>query len=125
MNPQNREPQDPIFCPINATMSLLNKRWTLHIIRTLLEGKKRFNEIARAHGINPRTLRARLRALEAEGVVARTVITTFPPKVEYELTPKGLALNGIFEALAEWGRTWMKPPKEGKRRNGEVETHPV
>lgn len=115
MNHQDMEQYDPLFCPINATLSLLNQRWTLHIVRTLLDGKKRFNEIARAHKINPRTLRARLRTLEAEGVVARTVVTTFPPNVEYALTPKGLALNDIFEALAEWGRRWMKPPRAEKK----------
>lgn len=110
MKCHEEERPDPMHCPINATLNLLNQRWTLHIVRTLLEGKKRFNEIARAHGINPRTLRERLRALEEQGVISRTVVSTIPPNVEYALTPKGLALNGIFEALAAWGRTWMLPP---------------
>ena len=98
-----------IFCPANAALNLLNERWTLHIVRTLLRDKKRFNEIAREIGLNPATLRERLRALEEENVVTRTVLSTMPPHVEYALTPKGQALNGIFEALAEWARTWMKP----------------
>src|SRR5438874_7422161 len=101
---------DPIHCPVNATLDLLNRRWTLHIVRSLLAGKKRFNEIARENRINPRTLRERLRMLEAEGAVKRTVISTLPPNVEYELTAKGKALNCIFEALAEWGVAWMKRP---------------
>src|SRR2546423_15678132 len=99
---------DPIHCPVKATLNLLNQRWTLHIVRTLLEGKKRFNEIARANGINPRTLRERLRSLEDEGVITRTVVTTIPPNVEYALTEKGLALNCIFEALSQWGARWMR-----------------
>lgn len=103
------EMTDPIFCPANATLNLLSERWVLHIVRALLEGKMRFNEIGRTHGINPATLRERLRALEEEGVVKRTVVSSSPPHVEYALTPQGQALNGIFEALAEWGRTWMKP----------------
>ena len=98
-----------IFCPANAALNLLNERWTLHIVRALLGHKKRFNEIAREIGLNPATLRERLRALEEENVVTRTVLSTMPPHVEYELTPKGQALNGIFEALAAWARTWMKP----------------
>lgn len=98
-----------IFCPANATLNLLSERWVLHIVRALLDGKRRFNEIGRTHGINPATLRERLRALEEEGVVTRTVVSAIPPHVEYALTPKGLALNGIFEALAEWGRAWMRP----------------
>lgn len=111
MKYHEEERHDPIHCPINATLNLLNQRWTLHVVRTLLEGKKRFNEIARAHGINPRTLRERLRALEEQGVISRTVVSAIPPNVEYALTPKGLALNSIFEALAEWGRTWMASPE--------------
>ena len=101
---------DPeIFCPANAALNLLSERWTLHIVRSLLGHKKRFNEIAREIGLNPATLRERLRALEEESVVTRTVLSTMPPHVEYELTEKGQALNGIFEALADWARTWMKP----------------
>lgn len=100
---------DPVFCPTYAALSLLSERWTLHIVRALLGGRKRFNEIARALGISPATLRERLRALETEDVVARTVISTMPPNVEYALTPKGMALNGIFEQLAQWGSDWMRP----------------
>ena len=98
-----------IFCPVSDALNLLSERWTLHIVRTLLGGKKRFNEIAHALGLNPATLRERLRALEEEEVVTRTVISAMPPHVEYELTPKGQALNGIFESLAQWAVTWMKP----------------
>ena len=98
-----------IFCPANAALNLLNERWTLHIVRTLLGSKKRFNEIARLIGLNPATLRERLRALEEEQVVTRTVLSTMPPHVEYELTEKGQALNGIFESLVEWAKIWMKP----------------
>ena len=105
-----REEHGPdLFCPINAALNLLSERWTLHIVRALLGSKKRFNEIARALGLNPATLRERLRALEEEGVVTRTVLSTMPPHVEYELTPKGQALNGIFEDMAQWAITWMKP----------------
>lgn len=101
---------DPeVFCPANAALNLLSERWTLHIVRALLGDKKRFNEIAREIGLNPATLRERLRALEEENVVTRTVLSVMPPHVEYALTPKGQALNSIFEALVDWARTWMKP----------------
>lgn len=105
----NDESHDSLHCPVNATLDLLNRRWTLHIVQSLLERKKRFNEIAKENRINPRTLRERLRMLESEGAVTRTVVSASPPNVEYELTEKGKALNCIFEALAEWGRVWMKP----------------
>jgi DNA-binding HxlR family transcriptional regulator len=99
-----------MFCPVNATLDLLNQRWNLRIVRSLLTGKKRFNEISRENGINPRTLRERLRDLEEEGVISRRVVSTMPPNVEYCLTEKGLALNDIFEALATWGIRWMEKP---------------
>jgi DNA-binding HxlR family transcriptional regulator len=100
---------DDHFCPIMATLDLLNQRWNLHIVKSLLSGKKRFNELGREHGINPRTLRERLKALEDQGVICRTVISTMPPNVEYSLSPKGEALNEIFEALCSWGVKWMEP----------------
>ena len=100
------------FCPVNATLDLLNQRWNLRIVRTLLGGKKRFNEISRQNKINPRTLRDRLRDLEEEGIITRNVISTMPPNVEYSLTEKGHELNCIFEALAEWGVKWMKQHEE-------------
>lgn len=112
MESHNHGPEAPaaeVFCPANAALTLLSERWTLHIVRGLLGRTRRFNEIAREIGLNPATLRERLRALEEENVVTRTVLSVMPPHVEYALTPKGQALNGIFDALADWGRTWMKP----------------
>jgi DNA-binding HxlR family transcriptional regulator len=103
--------REDIFCPVNGALDLLTARWTLHVVRALLSGPRRFNEIAQAYGINAHTLRERLRALEDEGVVTRTVISTMPPNVEYALTEKGLALNRVFEELADWGRAWVKPPR--------------
>src|SRR5690242_15446686 len=117
MKKNENESHSEIYCPALATLDLLNQRWTLHIVRALLDGKKRFNEIARANGINPRTLRERLRALEEEDVISRTVVSAFPPNVEYALTEKGMALNCIFEALSEWGRRWMSPKHSRCRRD--------
>lgn len=94
---------------MNATLDLLNQRWNLRIVRSLLGGTKRFNELSRENGINPRTLKTRLEELEAQGVVHREVVSYMPPNVEYSLTSKGLALNTIFESLADWGRKWMAP----------------
>ncbi len=109
MSHQPHDMETEIFCPANAALNLLSERWTLHIVRALLGRKQRFNEIARGIGLNPATLRERLRALEEEGVVTRTVLSLMPPHVEYALTEKGQALNGIFEALADWARTWVRP----------------
>jgi len=116
---------DDHFCPILATLNLMSQRWNLHIVRSLLTGKKRFNELGREHGINPRTLRERLIELEEQGVICRTVISTMPPNVEYSLSKKGEALNEIFDALCAWGVKWMEPcekgPKEALREKELVE----
>lgn len=103
-----KEASPQVYCPVAATMDLLNEKWTLHIIHTLMEGKKRHNELLHAIGsCNSKTLAARLRSLEEEGIVDRHVIHTIPPWVEYELTEKGRALNRVIQSIAEWGRTWM------------------
>lgn len=118
---------DDAFCPVTATMDLLGQKWTLHVLRALVDGKKRFNELSHAlGGVNSRTLRKRLAALEAEGILLRRVVSQIPPWVEYELTEKGRTLNSVIEAVDRWGRRWMRPPRpkvrsprrEGRRARG-------
>lgn len=105
--------QEEVFCPVRATMDLLGQKWSLHIVRELVEGKKRFNQLAHAlGGVNSRTLRKRLLTLETEEVVQRRVLSQIPPWVEYELTEKGRTLNEVVEAVAHWGRRWMKKPPQ-------------
>jgi DNA-binding HxlR family transcriptional regulator len=102
------EEKQSLYCPVAATMNLLNEKWTLHILRELMTGKRRFNELShRVGGVNSRTLRDRLRLLEEEGIVLRHVINSIPPWVEYELTEKGRDLNAVIESIAAWGRKWM------------------
>jgi len=113
----------PTFCPIAATLNLLHERWTLHIVHALLLGKKRFNEIGHAlGGVNPRTLRERLRGLEEEGIVERRVLRTIPPWVEYELTEKGRALGDVMDAMASWARAWVNDPAALSTHNATDET---
>ncbi|HEY3329940.1 MAG TPA: helix-turn-helix domain-containing protein [Capsulimonadaceae bacterium] len=110
----------PSFCPIAASMDVLHEKWTLHVVHALLLGHKRFNEIGHAlGGINPSTLRERLRRLENEGIVKRHVIATIPPWVEYELTDKGHALKGVMDAMADWARQWMEEPTAPVPENAE------
>jgi DNA-binding HxlR family transcriptional regulator len=102
------EERQSLYCPVAATMNLLNEKWTLHILRELMTGKRRFNELShRVGGVNSRTLRDRLRLLEEEAIVVRHVINTIPPWTEYELTEKGQDLNAVIESIAAWGRKWM------------------
>lgn len=100
-----------VYCPVRATMDLLGQKWTLHIVRELVAGKKRFNRLAQAlGGVNARTLKKRLVALEREGIILRRVLSQIPPWVEYELTEKGRILNRVIDSVAHWGHRWMPRP---------------
>lgn len=109
MSARNRKrPSGNDYCPVTATMTLLNQKWTLHVLRELMSGRKRFNELLHALGdISPRTLCGRLRALEQEAIVVRSIKNHIPPWVEYELTEKGRALNAVIDSIAAWGRVHM------------------
>lgn len=94
-------------CPVAATLELVGDRWTLLIVRDLLRGRKRFNELRMSvDGIPPAVLAARLRALEGAGVVDRRPYQDRPVRYEYRLTPKGHALGVVVGALADWGQRY-------------------
>ena len=74
------------------------------MLRELRFGLNRFSDIRRHLGAPPEILTARLRRLEAEGVIARRRYSEHPPRDEYLLTPKGEALSPVLDALYAWGR---------------------
>ena len=83
------------FCPIYESINLLQEKWTLHIVRSLLEGAKGFNELGRdIGGCNPTTLTQRLERLEAAGIVEKSVQSTMPPRTRYTLTEAGVGARG-------------------------------
>jgi DNA-binding HxlR family transcriptional regulator len=95
-------------CPVCATAEIVCAKWTLLLVRDLAEGRSRFCELERSlHGISPRTLSLRLRALEDEGIVERLSHPDVPPRVEYALTEKGRALLPIVDDMREYGRRWL------------------
>jgi DNA-binding HxlR family transcriptional regulator len=95
-------------CPVCRTADIVCAKWTLLIIRDLAEGHCRFCELERSlHGISPRTLSLRLRGLEEQGVVERHTFHEVPPRVEYALTGKGLALLPIIEDMRAYGERWL------------------
>lgn len=96
------------ICPVARTAEIVSGKWTLLIIRDLATGTKRFSELERSlHGISPKTLSERLSTLEAEGILRRQMYAEVPPKVEYTLTPKGLALVSVIESMREFGNRWL------------------
>jgi DNA-binding HxlR family transcriptional regulator len=95
-------------CPVCRTADVVCGKWTLLLVRDLAEGRSRFCELERSlQGISPRTLSLRLRALEDEGIVERQTYAEVPPRVEYALTAKGLALLPIIDGMREYGTRWL------------------
>ena len=89
---------------VNDTMNVLNGKWKLPIIGSLLYGKKRFKELEREiPKITPRMLSKELKDLEVNSIVTRTVYNTTPVTVEYELTESGNTLNTVLDAMIAWG----------------------
>jgi DNA-binding HxlR family transcriptional regulator len=91
-------------CPIEHALLVLDGKWSTLIIRELLSGPKRFGELRKGLGIgSPKTLTERLRILEHQGVLTRTVHAEVPPRVVYELTERGRSFRSVLEAMAVWG----------------------
>lgn len=85
---------------------LLDGPWATLIIRELLRGPRRFTEIRDGlPGISAHTLTNRLRRFEAHGIVTRTAYAEIPPRVEYELTPLGIQLRPVLDAMGAWALT--------------------
>jgi DNA-binding HxlR family transcriptional regulator len=93
----------PDQCPVTQTLSFVGSKWTPLVIFHLNFGGKRYGELQQAlPGISPKTLAERLRALEEQGLLTRTVHPDKPPRVEYALTERGRALGDILDSIAEW-----------------------
>jgi len=97
------------LCPrFHVAVELIGGRWTGAIISRLLSGRARYNELRAAiPEISDRMLSERLRVLECEGLVTRTVVPETPVRVEYELTAKGRALEEALEAIGKWATRWI------------------
>jgi DNA-binding HxlR family transcriptional regulator len=95
------------FCPVAMAAEILCTRWTMVLVRELVAGSTRFNELQRGVPRMSRTLLAqRLRELETAGVVDRKA--TDSQGVSYTLTPAGLDLFPVVEAFGRWGQKWVR-----------------
>lgn len=91
-------------CGVERTLEVLNGKWSTLVIRELLGGPRRFTELRKALGDpSAKTLTDRLRALEHQGVLTRTVYAEVPPRVVYALTDRGRTLEGVLGAMHRWG----------------------
>ncbi|MDQ3492968.1 MAG: helix-turn-helix transcriptional regulator [Chloroflexota bacterium] len=96
-------PASPVAA-LDAALSRVGDRWSLLIVEALLDGPRRFNELAaQVTAIAPNILAERLRRLERERVVLSEPYSRRPPRLEYRLTQDGLELAGVLRLLAAWG----------------------
>ena len=98
------------FCPMPDIAQLIGGKWKLIILQILIfQGMKRFNELRRQiDGITQTMLTNQLRALERDGLVERKVYAEVPPRVEYTVTDRALALKKMFLAMHDW---WVTDEK--------------
>ena len=91
-------------CPVAKTLELVGDRWTLLLVRDLLGGTRRFQDLeASLPGIAPNILSDRLKLMEEHSLVTRSFYSDHPPRAEYSLTDKGKELGTVVGALAAWG----------------------
>jgi DNA-binding HxlR family transcriptional regulator len=98
------EPASPPPSALALALDRVGDRWSLLLVEALLDGPRRFGEIADAvAGIAPNVLADRLRRLERVSVVRATPYSRRPLRLEYALTAEGLELAGALRLLADWG----------------------
>jgi len=100
------------YCPIAHALDLVGERWSLLVVRELMRGPKRYTDLAETLGIGTNILAARLKDLEAGGIVAKR---TLPPPAAsrvYELTDYGRGLKSAIRELAVWGARSLGPPTD-------------
>jgi DNA-binding HxlR family transcriptional regulator len=99
------------MCPkFEMAFELLGKRWTGLIIRSLLDGPKRFKDISEIiPGMSDRMLAERFKELEHSGILTRHVYPDIPVRIEYELTEKGKSLQPVMDEVQHWGDQWAEP----------------
>lgn len=96
-------------CPVELTLQLIGDKWKVLIIRDLMTGTKRFNELMRSvTGITQKVLTSNLRSMETAGLITRKVYPEVPPKVEYTLTETGYSLKSILDSMTTWGTNYRK-----------------
>lgn len=105
------------LCPVSRAEEIVGSSWTVLVLRELFMGNHRFDEIQVQSGGTPQMIAARLKGLEADGMVERRPYSERPLRYEYFLTPKGEGFYSVVLALRAWGETWCKSPGEDRAVN--------
>ena len=90
-------------CPIARALSVVGDRWTLLILRELIMGVRRFDELQAQTGMSSHLLSTRLKRMEQDGIVERRLYSKKPPRYEYLQTAKGKDLDPVILMLRSWG----------------------
>ncbi|HCT30180.1 MAG TPA: transcriptional regulator [Bacteroidales bacterium] len=103
-------------CPVRNVVDRIGDKWSVLVLMVLEEGEVlRFNEICGyINTISQKMLTVTLKTLEADGLVKRTVYPQIPPKVEYQLTPRGKTLLPHLHGLVNWAQNNMIDIKESR-----------
>ena len=102
---------------VNDILARVGDKWTVRVVMSLAEGSRRFNELRRIiPAISQRMLTRTLRNLERDGLVARTVTPTVPPRVDYALTQLGQSLVGPVAQLGNWALANIAEVERSRRK---------
>jgi DNA-binding HxlR family transcriptional regulator len=106
-------------CSVARALEVVGERWTLLIIRDIVLGRRRFDELHENLGIARNVLTTRLNGLVEDGIVERIAYNERPVRFEYRLTRKGRDLNLALAGLRQWGDAYLseKPPTILRRRS--------
>ncbi|MFJ8826095.1 winged helix-turn-helix transcriptional regulator [Streptomyces sp. NPDC102467] len=95
-------------CRTRVVLDIVGDKWSLLVVRNLRDGPRRFTELKRSiDGISQRMLTVKLRSLERDGILTRTVHEVMPPHVNYELTDMGRTLREATAPLLNWSVTHL------------------
>ena len=97
------------LCPrYEVAFDLLGKKWTGLIIRSLLDGPKRFSDLTEIiSNISAKVLADRMKELEQLGIITRNVYPEIPVRIEYDLTDKGRDLKTSLDEIQQWAEKWI------------------
>lgn len=100
---------DLAYCPIVPALEVIGGKWKPLVVYHVYSDATRFGELRRCiPAISKTMLTQQLRELERDGLLTRHVFPEVPPRVEYALTARGLALLPVLQAIGAWGRKWVE-----------------
>ena len=112
-------------CPVETTLFFLSTKWSALILRDLMDGPRRFNELQRSIGhISQKVLTSNLRQMERHGLLTRTVYAEVPPRVEYELTELGASPKPVLDTLRWWGEIYSASAPDTGITSSQQPPHP-